>query len=366
MKTILLVSPFSKISTGGIGTWTRNILDYNASFGKYNLIHQNTSFNLKSNIITSNFIRILQGLLDSSIIISMFIVNIFKYKPNTIHYTSSGSYALIKDLIIVLISRMFKKKIIVQWHFGRIPNLSKVDNFEWKFLKLIFKLCNQSIVSDQKTLKTLQNIKIYNVCLIPNPISISLENRANSNRELTKSLDTSNFIFVGHLIPAKGITELIKACSLVKFKMKLILIGPISNSYKKEVESFIKSKKMNDFVEFKGEIKRDEVFEYIKEANALCLPSYTEAFPNVILEAMSLRCPIIASDVGAIKEMISSTDYGNAGICIDKKNVGQLKDAINYIISNPIEAKKFGNYGNERILGKYTLSKVFPVYEHLW
>lgn len=366
MKKILLISPFSKSSTGGIGTWTRNIIDYNSIYGKYNVIHQNTAFNLKSNIVNSNFIRIIQGLVDSLIIISMFMINIFKHNPNTIHYTSSGSYALIKDLIIVLVSRMFKKKIIVQWHFGRIPNLSKADNFEWKFLKLIFKLCNQSIVSDQKSLQTLKNNKIYNVCLIPNPISVSLENLAMKNRGLPKSFDTPNFIFVGHIIPAKGITELIKACSLVKFKMKLILIGPISNSYKKEIESFIISKKMNDFVEFKGEIERDKVFKYIQEANALCLPSYTEAFPYVILEAMSLSCPIIATNVGAIKEMINSTDYGNAGICIDKKNVSQLKDAINYIISNPIEAKKFGNYGNDRIIGKYTLSKVFPAYEYLW
>lgn len=68
------------------------------------------------------------------------------------------------------------------------------------------------------------------------------------------------------------------------------------------------------------------------------LPTYTEGFPNVVLESMACGCPIVATSVGAIPEMLD----GGAGIVIEPRNVEQLRDAVAWVLENPERAAEMG------------------------
>lgn len=362
----MLVAPYNKIKVGGIGTWTKNIMQYNSS--KFEVVLYNTAFSYKPNIVKNKFHRLFIGILDSIIFVIILFIKLIQVFPSTVHYTSSGSMALFKDYFTLRIALLFKIKLIIHWHFGRIPELNNSNNFEWNLLVRVAKLADHNIVLDTNSAIALNHVGINEVSVIPNPISKELQKVAEEiySKELTNSTEF-NIIYVGHIIPEKGIRELIEACRLLKFRTTLFLIGPVAQKFRKEIALTYESIS-NEFLKlvWVGEIKREAVFDYFRIADILCLPSYTEGFPNVIIEAMAFSCPVIATDVGAVKEMIASSDLGMAGICIERQNIEQLTDAINYIKSHPEDANKFGNNGKMRVLKKYTLDAIFHKYEELW
>jgi glycosyltransferase involved in cell wall biosynthesis len=363
---VLLVSPYSKKKVGGIGTWTKIILDHQAKYSHFDLFFLNTAFCFKSNIVNNEVLRVITGVIDSILILILLFVKIIQHRPKTIHYTSSASYALIKDLVAIYIAKIFKIKFIIHWHFGRIPELFEKKNMEWKILKTVARAANASIVVDNNSLVCFSRNQILNGVFIPNPISEFLHEKAKSVNFNIKILDIGILVFVGHIIPAKGVFELVEACCKLEDVKQLILIGPVCDDVKNDLISIASKRNNGNWLQWKGEIPREDVLQYLNSANALCLPSYTEGFPYVVLEAMAVGCPVIATKVGAIEEIVASKDFGDAGVCIEPKNVNQLVEALVEIISNSEKTRDYGKNGNQRVLSKYSVDKIFHQYENLW
>lgn len=363
---VLLIAPYSSKRVGGIGTWTKIILDYQEEHKAIDLIFLNTAFKFKANLVKGHFQRIIQGLFDALCILCLTLYKIMRYRPKTIHYTSSASYALLKDILVIQIARLFRIKFVIHWHFGRIPYIQQANNFEWKMFKIAAKCSAVSIVLDEKSYKCLTEVGISNAVIIPNPISEALHESAKTLDLKNKSFDIGTFVFAGHIIPAKGLRELVEACCSTNLKIKLVLIGPVNQNFKEELISIATANGKHDILSWAGEIPRAGVLQYFKNANALVLPSYTEGFPNVIIEAMASGCPIIASTVGAIEEIVLPDSSNPAGICIPPKDTLQLKRAIEEMVSNKNTLIEYSKNGLNNVLSKYTIDKVFPQYESLW
>jgi len=367
-RIILLVSPYSKTSVGGIGTWTKNLLDYHSTLDNdFEIIQLNTAFGFKPNLEKSKGNRILHGLIDGLSIITLLLIKIIQYKPKTIHYTSSASYALIKDLFAILIAKIFRVRFVIHFMCGRIPEIVRNQNMEWKMLKIVLRIADLVIVLDAKSLTNLNSLGYRNIIKIPNPISEELYNIAKYNKkEKRKTIESGTIIFIGHIIPEKGVFELVEACTRNNKVKNLVMVGPVLENIRSELITISKQRNGGDWLKMKGIINLNELYYYLNLANVLCLPSYTEGFPNVILEAMVFRCPVIATKVGAIEEMIISEEYGNAGICIDAKNMEQLYDSIDSLISDLNTALKYGINGNNLVLSNYTLDHIYYQYKTIW
>jgi glycosyltransferase involved in cell wall biosynthesis len=75
---------------------------------------------------------------------------------------------------------------------------------------------------------------------------------------------------------------------------------------------------------------REDAADILKGFDALVVPSLMESFPNVILEAMMLKVPVVGTAVGGIGEMLSN----DKGILIKAKKISALSSAIEYILNN--------------------------------
>jgi glycosyltransferase involved in cell wall biosynthesis len=173
-------------------------------------------------------------------------------------------------------------------------------------------------------------------------------------------------IFVGHIIREKGVFELIEACLPIDEIKELILIGPCEESIKKELEKIAQRRNDNRWLIFTGEVEIDQVIELMQNAPILSLPSYTEGFPMVILEAMAMGCAIVSTNVGAIPEMLAINSKTPCGICVQPQNVAKLRDAISYLINHPNELEAFGRLAANRVLETYTIEKVYKQYREVW
>lgn len=362
---ILMLSPLPP-PVGGIASWTVNILNYYESNTNIKLHHLNTAITNRSITRLDSYARIQSGLKDSKEIISKLLSKIKYYNPDVIHVTSSASFGLTRDLLILLIAKIYHIPVVLHFRFGRIPMLQAQNNWEWKLLLKVSSLASAVLVLDSKSKDTLEQSYIENIYITPNPISKDLEDSIISNYHLGQQ--TNNFIneviFVGHITKNKGVFELVQACSSITTVDRLTLIGPYEEETKVQLSNIALQKNLN--IIFSGVLDKKSVLSKMKNSKLLVLPSYTEGFPNVIIEAMAMGCPVIATDVGAIPDMLDFKTIAPAGVVVKPKNVNDLSKAINNILNNQDLAKTYSKNAIDKVLNYYTLDKVCSLYESIW
>lgn len=119
-------------------------------------------------------------------------------------------------------------------------------------------------------------------------------------------------VFVGLLVPIKGIEFLIEAwAALIREGRlregdRLVLVG--DGPMRTALES--QARRAGGNVIFAGTLRQTEVARWISASNLLCLPSRNEGTPNVVVEALASGVPVVASRVGGIPELISEGENG--------------------------------------------------------
>ena len=364
---VLLLSPLPP-PVGGIASWTVNILDfYSKNHDDLELIHFNSAIKSRDVTRLDIFSRVKSGIKDNMKSFPVFVSYLKKNNPDVIHMTSSASIGLAKDLMVILVASLYNIPVVTHFRFGRIPELFKLNNWEWKLIEKVSKLSSSVIVLDYNSKSILEYAGIINVHCIPNPISKKVEQTTitNLNNKVFENKLFSNIIFVGHITKNKGVFDLIDACvTISKDVGKIIFIGPCEKNTRNDL--LHKSKKNNINIEFTGVLNKDAVLEYMRVASVLVLPSYSEGFPNVIIEAMAMGCPIIATNVGAIPDMLDINSEYPSGIVVEPKDIISLADSIRIILTDKHLANTFSRNALLKVKEKYTLSKVTMEYEEIW
>ena len=137
-------------------------------------------------------------------------------------------------------------------------------------------------------------------------------------------------LFVGQLIPLKGLDGLFRALASVRPKISVALRMVYHNSEQLvQLQTLARQLSIDDIVTFVG--RRDTVgmAEEYRLADILLLPSLTEALPSVITEALLAHKPVVASAVGGIPEQVQ-----DAGVLVPPGDEAALASAILRLISN--------------------------------
>lgn len=165
-------------------------------------------------------------------------------------------------------------------------------------------------------------------------------------------------LFIGRLAEKKGVIYLIDALPQIISKAPdavLIICG--NGPLKNDCEMLVKKIGMNSFVKFTGHISDKEEIDYLSMADLLIVPSIvthdgdTEGLPVVILEGLSMGKPIIASDVGGIKDVIKN---GINGFLIEEKNSNSIAVYVTKVLSS------------EELMSKLSKSAISIANEYDW
>lgn len=166
------------------------------------------------------------------------------------------------------------------------------------------------------------------------------------------------FLFIGRLTEEKGIRTLLKAASLYNFKFVVIGEGPLA----KEVEDFARH---NPETTYTGQLPKEAVIDHLRRCKALIFPStWFEGFPVTIIEAFSAGTPVLASDMGGMKEIIQD---GVNGLHFKAGNENDLAAKIIELNENTDLLKELSRNARLTYLKHYTPSqnyhKLIGVYE---
>ena len=362
---VLLCSPFHinhQVIQGGIAVWAQNIMDYYQSLGS-NVQLKVIPYDRKTDAKAYKSVlkRAWLGFKDYRNPIKETKRQLSVEQYDVLHLCTSASISLTKDLIVLSLAKSKKVRTVVHFHFGRIPALKESGNWEWKLLKKVVNLADAAVVMDMKSFKALKDYGFNNVHYLPNPLSRRIVQQITQESSMVQRKE--NLIsFVGHVIPTKGVFELVEACRDIE-GIKLNIVGKVSDEVKQRMEQLSGG---GEWLTFRGEVDHPSVIRELLSTEIFVLPTYTEGFPNVILESMACGCAIVTTSVGAIPEMLDLYSKEPCGLCAEVKDVEGLKDRILYFLNNKNEAKEYAARACDRVNKMYTISKIWQQLLGIW
>jgi len=135
-------------------------------------------------------------------------------------------------------------------------------------------------------------------------------------------------LFVGWIIPAKGVGELLDVAGRVP-GAHFTLVVPAEQTYLESLQPTLAS--LGECVTLLDPLPRQEILELYRRADVFVLPTWREGFPNVVLEAMAAGLPVVATPVGAIPDAVRE---GEEGLLIPPRDVQALEAALRQLVES--------------------------------
>lgn len=365
---VILLAPLEAV--GGISTWTKQLLDYSDKTKvSYHVIDTSRLY-IPPGKKLGGFSAIL-GVRDSFIRLYKLLHAIRTFKSDVVYFTCSPSIGLVvRDAPLMYLLHAFRIPTIAHLRGGDVAGFLGKGFIRRKISRAALKTCRAILVITREMEETCKKIFAkHKVIYFPNMITDNIVNSGFVRR--IKCMDESSpmkIIHVAWQAPEKGVLDLVDAMKYVKTQVSCSLVGKASKKCEQLIESRIASNKVGDKICLAG-LKRDvELEEIFKQADIFVFPSHMEGFPNVILEAMSYGLPIIASDVGNIREMIGYDSCEPAGLLLrEKKPIKpqELAKLIDDLVADSKLRERFSSNGRKRVAKKYLASKVVPELEGL-
>jgi len=271
--------------------------------------------------------------------------------------TVNSQWIIPSGIIGAILKKLYGIKHICTIHAGGITMLDKLP-FKRKLADFIVKNTDTFMIVSSHGKKLLLNsvskklkketdkkIKIVSMGVYTkeyNYLKNKKELRAKNKIKANKVL-----LFIGRLTEKKGVAYLIKTMPEIIKKDKgieLLILG--DGPFKQNLMKLTKDLNLTKNIRFLGYIVGNKKNEYLSLSDMLIVPSIvaksgdTEGLPVVIMEALASGLPIIATDVGGIKDAVITNKNG---FLIKQKNSKEIIDNVNELLKNPNLMKKFSN-----------------------
>jgi D-inositol-3-phosphate glycosyltransferase len=163
-----------------------------------------------------------------------------------------------------------------------------------------------------------------------------------ARERLNISPDAILLTFVGRIQPHKGPDVLIKAAAemvahspYLRAKLAVVIMGGVSGSGVNELEnlkSLAKFLKVEDVTHFVDPVSRDVLPDWYRASDLVCVPSYSESFGLVALEAQACGIPVVATAIGGLRTAVSD---GISGSLVDGHDPKAWSAVISRLIAEP-------------------------------
>lgn len=167
-------------------------------------------------------------------------------------------------------------------------------------------------------------------------------------------------MFVGGIKKVKGIIELLRTYEQISRKIDVHLLvvgrGPLERKVQ-EMKKHIERKNTKAKITYIKRVPLARLTSLMNSADVVAMPSYSEAFGLVAVEAMALKKAVLATCFGGISEVITN---GIDGILVNPFNSHELQSRLEELILEPVKRGKLGKSAYQTIKNKYDVSVVAP------
>ena len=193
------------------------------------------------------------------------------------------------------------------------------------------------------------------VVTIPNAVRMPLPERVRREPALV--------VFAGRCSESKGIYDLLQAALMLRRELPRLRIECAGDGDLDEVERAIASLGLADRVRLHGWVGPQQRDELLARAGVFVLPSHAEGLPMSLLEAMAAGCPVIATAVGGIPDLIRG---GVNGLLVPAGDTEALAAAIRRVVDDPAFARSLGEAARATIAARFTIERMVERLEQLY
>ena len=351
-KKVLFLSPLPPPHMGP--TVAAEIILNSELRNEFNLIHLDTSDHRELDHLNKIDFRNIFLAVKHGVILFWLIIT---RMPDLVYIPiSQTTVGYIRDSAYILLSKIFRKKVVCHLRGGNFRNWYASSNLlmRW-YIRAVHSLVDGQIVLGKKLVKLFQGINGRNrIYVVPNGKNEQIQYIRKCKNGKIKIVHLSN------LQRAKGLFHMLKA------------VPEVYNKYGKDVEfvfagSWIDGEARGIFEKFRDDQKflpiqvigpvfgRNKYDLLLSSDIFVFTPVQEEGHPWVIIEAMEAGLPIIATDQGAITESVID---GRNGFIVEKMNSSQIAEKIEYLIDNPEQRKKMGEESRRLYLENFTEEKM--------
>lgn len=283
-------------------------------------------------------------------------------KPDLVYITPNSAGApFYKDFITVMMLKIMGRKIVMHFHNKGVTTRQNrwLDNWLYrryfKGVKLI--LLAEALYEDVK-----RYVKREDVFVCPNAIPAI----SNANGVTVNSNHVPHILWLTNIMKTKGIMEYLSALKILKDKgvtFKADFVGGLTKEMSgEEFDEALAAMGLKGCCAYFGPKYGDDKYVFFRQADVFVLPSYTEAFPVSILEAMQFALPVVASNVGGVS---AEVEDGVNGYLIGGKqpvmlntfrpNPREIAEKIETLLTDSALRQRMGEAGREKFEKEFTL-----------
>jgi glycosyltransferase involved in cell wall biosynthesis len=249
------------------------------------------------------------------------------------------------------------------------------DRFAYLLENRLVRKSRKTTIANEITAEKLTRqagVKQEKVQVVPIGVDIEQYNPGLDTSEVQNKYNLvgkRNVLFVGRICVEKGVEYLIKAADILVNRLgveniQFVLVGPGGNfddkeknasPYMTKILQMISDYKLQGIVKLTGIVPVEDLRRLYTACDMVVIPSIIDLDPQVQIEAMASGKPVIGTTVGTMPRRIVDEA---SGFIIEPANERQLAEKIKYLLDNPLEMKKMGDYARKIVCEKYSAEKM--------
>ncbi len=261
---------------------------------------------------------------------------------------------------------VFKTPYIISLRGGDVPGFQSAD------LKIYHKLLRgvirflwkkaDAVIANSKGLRrlALETAQTHEVLVIENGVDANVFVPPKTLTPPTAQLNAEiRLLFVGRIVPQKGLDILLQALRELKkkYSFKLVVVG--AGDQEADLKKFSSRYQLEELIDFAGWVTRDQLPSYYARSDIFVLPSRAEGMSNAVLEAMASRLAVVTTNIAGNEELIVN---GHSGLLVEPDRVSQLVAALGQLFENPRLRRQLGVNAREQVVRKMNWQRVASKY----
>ncbi len=228
------------------------------------------------------------------------------------------------------------------------------------FLRRMLRLASRIIVTSPRMIDIAEELQPYRDKCVAVPLALDADQHALTPalaprvEALRQERPEPMVLFVGRLVPYKGVDVLLRALPGLTARAVIVGEGPLRG----ELEALARDLGIADRVRFSGNASGEELTALYHACDLFALPSVTkaEAFGMVQLEAMSCRKPVICTDLPSGVPWVN--EHGVTGLVVPPRDVPAFAAALQTLLEDPQLRKTMGENGRARVLREFSIPRM--------
>jgi len=269
-----------------------------------------------------------------------------------VHVYSAG-------VLPVILKYIYGIPYVVTEHFKIIKSNRKAERVKLLLAKLVFEKADLLVHVSKFMAYDIERYGIKNKhVIVPNTVDTSLF-YYNDSKNVNSTI--KHIIFVGNPTSRKGIDYLLQAVHILRQKREDFVLDIVGDGEEcPKYKNMAKKLNISDIVVFHGTKSKKEVAEMMRQSSFLVLPSLWENLPCVLIEAIATGLPVIATDVGGVREIIDES----IGVIVPPGDTDSLVGAIEFMLDNSdsYDRTKISEYGQKLFSYDAVGRKLYEVY----